>query len=200
MLTLESQENDTEDEKDDTNSNSESDGLNILVVLWCLSSKIASQSKRENFPLKGYIDVPYSSDSEPRVYNGREGVFCNLIGEDCPADAVKFDSFKITLCSGATKNTERVKSTLLDPYGDPYGGYDDETWNGIGQVMLTNFEYDPVRHGNAVEVRVQFLEEEPWGLRKFGKRQGTDSTVKSSVCTPSPNDGKKRKSIGTFIL
>jgi hypothetical protein len=75
-------------------SNEGTESRNILVVLRCLSADVPSESRRAILPLKGCWDVPFSSDGQPRVYNGRVGIFCNVIGELCPADAVKFDSFE----------------------------------------------------------------------------------------------------------
>jgi hypothetical protein len=79
---------------------------------------------------------------------------------------------------------------MPDEWGDPYGGYYDKTWQGIGQVMLPNFKYDPVKHGNAVEIKMQFLNEEPCGLRKFGKRS---ANIVTSIRISTSKHGKKRK-------
>lgn len=120
-------------------------------------------------------------------------MICNVIGEDYPADAVKFDAFEISLCSGTAEATEIVKSTMVDEFGDPCGGYYDETWHGIGQVMLPKFKYDPVHHGSAVAITLQFLNEEPRAMREFGKQSSYAVSNSVSSSTLSPKNNKKRK-------
>jgi hypothetical protein len=110
---------------------------NIAVALWCLSIQISSQTRREQFPLKGPIAIPTSSDGQPRIFNGREGVSCNVIGHCAPAVAMKFDSISLSLRSGRTESgTQIVSSVLPDGYGDFFGGYYDETWRGCAFIML----------------------------------------------------------------
>ncbi|KAL3913824.1 MAG: hypothetical protein SGARI_000457 [Bacillariaceae sp.] len=173
---------------------------NLFVFLWCLSCNITTQSRRDNLPLKKGWDVPDAMDGQPRFYQAREGLFCNLIGEDFPADAIKFDAIEISLRSGATASTGVVTSMK-----DGYGGYYDETWLGVGQVMIENFEPDPVNDGGAVEFKVQFLNEEPVAMHAVSSKAtyAREDAVSSSTSSPmedtassrtsSPKSSKKRK-------
>ncbi|KAL3902484.1 MAG: hypothetical protein SGARI_005812 [Bacillariaceae sp.] len=165
----------------------------ILVVLWCLSCDIPSQDRRDGMPLKGPWDVPFSSDGRLRSYDAREGTFCNLIGADFPADAVKFDAIKISLDSGTTTKTLIVRSTLPDDYGDAYGGYYDETWYGVGQVMLPKFEYDAEGRGASIFLTLQFMNKAPKAMCEYCPQNASPTEDPASSSTSNPENSKKRK-------
>lgn len=141
---------------------SESDGGNIAVALWCLSVQIDCPIRRKQLPLKGPIDIPYSSDHAPRIFNGREGEVCNLVGKSMPAAAMRFDSVSFSLSTGCIDSgTKSVSSVLPDRFGDFFGGFYDETWRGCACIMLEDYKFDPLREGLAIQVKMQFLDMTP---------------------------------------
>ena len=168
----------------------------INIVLFNLSSKITAPERRKTFPLDGVWDVPHSSDDKPRFFNGREGDVCNLIGESFPADAVKFDSFKLSLHSGPVKQTFIVQSTMKDSQNDDWGGYYDESWYGVGQLMLENFKGNPVHDARAVEITLQFWNKAPEPMISLHKHRSVAATATEEAASESPSNShgnKKRK-------
>jgi len=128
------------------------DGFNLVGFLYCLSVKMGTKSKKI-FPLKGWIEIPESSDNQPRKFHGRMGKTCNVIGKQAPADAVKIGTFELSLVSGETKSGD-VK---VDMDYDGATLYYDEDWCGAGEVLLENHVVDQGAGGDEIEVTVRFL-------------------------------------------